>query len=278
MALAVHLQNIWPAPHDDRMLGSGMADVYTSTEELIASVLGPEDTITVGYNAASTYETSCLALEAFNNIGMLEGLIAAERAGSDVALVLCGNDPVLRAGRAALKMPVVGITESAMLVACTLGHRFGAITMDEASVPLVEYNLESYGLRSRAVSHRPVRSPAFYEDMSRWFRDPEYLADNVIPRFEAVANGLIADGAEVIVTACGGYAILPIVGYSRVTGTDVPIVDATLAGAHMARLLGSLRREFNVSTSKAGGYHNPLQDPGGDLLTQLLSGSRYPLV
>jgi Asp/Glu/hydantoin racemase len=148
--------------------------------------------------------------------------------------------------------------------------------MDESSIPMVEFNLDSYGLRSRAVSHRPVRSPAFYEDMSRWFRDEHYLRSAVLPRFDAVALELINDGAEVIVTACGGYAILPIAGHTCVPGTSVPIVDATVAGAHMARLLGSLRKDFGISTSKVGGYQNPLNGPGGELLEQLLSGSPYP--
>lgn len=277
MTLSVHAQNIWPDPRDDKMIGPGMADLYARTVELIESVLGPDATLTVGHNPQSTYSTSCVALEAFNNVGMLQGLIEAERNGCDVGLVLCGNDPALRPARAALNIPVVGITESAMLLACTLGRRFGVITMDQASVPLVEFNLDSYGLAGRAVRNRPVRSPDFYEDMSRWFRDEDYLHSVVLPRFDAVATELIDDGAEVIVTACGGYAILPIAGHSHVSGTEVPIVDATLAGAHMARTLGSLSRNFGISTSKAASYRNPLAGPGGDLLAELLAGSNYPI-
>lgn len=276
MALSVYAQNIWPAPESDLMVGSGMADLYTRTELLIRSVLGPDTTLTVGYNAESTYTTSCLAMEAFNNVGMLNGLLDAERQGCDVALVLCGNDPVLRSGRSALRIPVIGITESAMLLACMLGRKFGVITMDDASVPIVEHNLESYGLSSRAIGARPVRSGGFHEDMSRWFRDDEYLHNNVIPRFDAVAQGLIADGAETIVAACGGYAILPIVGHAHVSGTAVPILDATLAGTHMARVSGSLNRDFGIATSKVGGYQNPLHAPGGDALLPLLAGTRYP--
>lgn len=66
---------------------------------------------------------------------------------------------------------------------------------------------------------------------------------------------------------------MPMIGHTQVPGTSVPIVDATLAGAQMARLLGTPRRDFGVATSKAGAYRNPLGDPGGNLLAQLLSGS-----
>lgn len=277
MALSVYAQNIWPDPQSDLMIGARMADLYARTELLIRSVLGSDAILTVGYNAESTYATSSPALEAFNNVGMLEGMVHAERRGCDVALVLCGNDPVLRSGRSALRIPVIGITESAMLLACTLGRKFGVITMDDASVPVVEHNLDSYGLRARAIDHRPVRSGGFHEDMSRWFRDDDYLQGNVIPQFDQVAEELIGDGAEVIVTACGGYAILPVVGHSHVSGTAVPILDATLAGAHMARTLGGLSRGYAISTSKVGSYRNPLEGPGGAELASLLAASPYPV-
>lgn len=248
--LRVHVQNIWPEPDQDRLIGPSMRLLYERTTDLIRGVLGEGVEVRSGFNPHSTYFTSCASFEAFNVPGLLAGLMTAEADGADVAIIACGNDPALAAARTALTIPVVGLTESAMLLACTLGRRFGVVTLDDASVPLVEANLERHGLEHRAVRRAPVRSAGFYEDISRWFRDPDHVASTVVPRFDAVARELITDGAEVIVTACGAYATLPIHRHTHVADTDVPILDATLAAAHVAGVLGRLRRDFGLSTSK----------------------------
>lgn len=274
MPLKIHVQKIWPAPDKDTFLGPSMQVIYDAQIALMRSILGPEAEIRVQYNDSSAYCTNCFSMEAYNVVGMLEGLASAEAAGCDVALIACGNDPALQAARDALAIPVVSLTESAMLVACTLGRRFGVITMDTPSVVLVERCLESYRLDDRAIRHRPVRSPGFYEETTRWFSEPRYLRSTVIPRFEEVARGMIEDGAEVIVAACGNYAAFPIHGYSRIGDTDVPVVEGFVAATHMAAMLGSMRRTFGVSTSKQRSYKGPPAEYVARLLAPFRSNAR----
>ena len=76
------------------------------------------------------------------------------------------------------------------------------------------------------------------------------MRESVIPKFEKAAQGLIDDGADVIVAACGNFAAFPLHGYTKIGGTDVPIVDAVLAGTYMAKLTGEMHRAFGISTSK----------------------------
>lgn len=256
MALRVYVQNIWPRPENDHLIGDGMAAIYEGSEQLIRSALGDNVEVHNGFNERSTYLTSCGSFEAVNNVGILSGLMAAEAQGFDAAIISCGNDPTLRAARTALKIPVVSLTESAMLLACILGRKFGVITMDDASVPLVEENLAFHGLEDRAVRNRPVRSGGFYEDMTRWFCDRDYLFGHVIPNFEIVAQGLIEDGAEVIVTACGGYACLPLNNYNKISNSDAPVLDATLSAAYLAGVMGDLHRKFGIATSKQRSFRN----------------------
>lgn len=274
MPLKIHVQNIWPSPDQDTFLGPSMAVIYDAQIALMRSILGPEAEIRVQYNDRSAYCTNCFSMEAYNVVGMLEGLASAEAAGCDVALIACGNDPALQAARDALAIPVVSLTESAMLVACTLGRRFGVITMDDASVVLVERCLESYRLEDRAIRHKPVRSPGFYEETTRWFADPRYLRSNVIPRFEEVARGMIDDGAEVIVTACGNYSAFSTHGYSRISGTDVPMVEGLVAGTHMAATLGAMRHAFGVSTSKQRSYKGIAPELAARMLAPFRSTAR----
>jgi len=260
VGLKVHIQNIWPSPDQDKMIGPSTADIYDAQLRMFRDILGPEAVLQVRYNARSSYFTSCFSMDAYNTVGMLDGLAEAGPTGCDVAIVACGNDPAIDQARDMLTIPVVGLTQSGMLVAMQLGKRFGVITMDDASVAVVERNLRAYAMEDRAVRNKPVRSPGFYEAGANWFTDPQYLRNHVIPRFENVARGLIEDGADVIVTACGNYAAFSIHGYAQVTGTAVPIVESTAAGIEMARLLGDLYRRYGLKTSKHGAYAG--LDPG----------------
>jgi Asp/Glu/hydantoin racemase len=158
------------------------------------------------------------------------GLRQADADGFGVAFITCGNDPAVQAARDLLTTPVVSATESAMLLACTLGLKFGCVTFDEESTVLVERNIRAFGLEDRALRHKPARSAGFYEACDTWFTDPDYLRNSVIPKFEEAARSLIADGADVIVGACGNFAALPYHGYTKVTGTEVPVLDAVMSG------------------------------------------------
>ncbi len=256
MGLKVHMQNIWPDPTIDTLVGPGMVAVYSSQEAIFRSVLGPEAHIQQGFTNRSTYYCSTLYLQQYNNIGLLEELARAQEDNCDVAVIICGNDPGLMAAREAFTMPVIGITESAMLIACMLGRRFAAVCADQESQRLVEQILCTSGLESRAIRHSPVRVAPFMEDFSRWFTDEAYLRSEVIPQFEAVSRDAITDGAEIIITACGSFSAFTKYGYNRISDSEVPVLEAVLAGAQMAGLAGSLNKHFGVTTSKQSTFRS----------------------
>lgn len=264
--LKVLVQHIWPDPAEDKLIGEGMRSVYQAQEELMRRIIGADTEIVQSFNSLSAYYTSCASMEAYNNVGMLEGLRRADAEGFDVAFITCGNDPAVEAARDLLETPVVSSTESAMLIACTLGRRFGCVTFDDDSTVLVERNIRAFGLEDRAVRHRPARSAGFYEGCQRWFEHPDYLREAVIPKFEAAALELIADGADVIIGACGNFAALPYHGYVEVTGTRVPVLDAVASGAHMAGMIGRLNRVQGIRTSKQRGYKGVPRDIAAQVL------------
>lgn len=250
MGIKVHVQFISPEGKNDKMFGPAKSAVHNGVLQVVRDAVGAESMVVPGYNDRSAYHMSRAFMETYNNVGMMEALFKAQEQGADVALIACGNDPVLYPAREALDIPVVGITESAMLLACTLGKRFAVIGIEEGCASLVERNLETYGLAGRAIRRDPVRTADLAENTIPWFEQPELVRRHVIPRFEEVAKEAIADGAEIIVTSCGALAALTLNGYSKVSGTEVPVVEAVLAGSHMARTLGSLRKQLGLSTSK----------------------------
>ena len=73
-------------------------------------------------------------------------------------------------------------------------------------------------------------------------------------------------GADVIIVACGNFAALHYHGYAKVTGTQVPVLDAVASGAQMAALVGRQRRALGISTSKQRGFKGVPRDIAGQVL------------
>lgn len=250
VSIAIHLQFISPEGSHDRVFGAAKSVVHDGVAQVVRDAAGAEAELSVGYNNRSSYITTRQFMTAYNNIGLLEGLFAAQDAGADVALIGCGNDPALLMAREALDIPVLGITESAMLLACSLGKRFAAVGIERDCADIVEANLEVYGLADKAIRRNPARTADLEESLIPWFESPELVRTHVIPRFEDAARGAIEDGAEVIVTSCAGLAVLTRAGYHKVGATAVPVIEGVLAGAHLARVFGTLRKLHGISTSK----------------------------
>jgi len=224
--------------------------------ELFKRIARPDTTVEMRYPKRSTYFTSHSYLELLNNAEVVKGIIEGEKEGFDVAVIGCGNDPGLHEAREAVSIPVVGITESAMHLACLLGARFATIGTDRKSIPLVERNIKLYGLEGRAIA-RPARACEDYNtEIPRWFASVDYTRQYVVPAFERVAKQCIDDGAEVIVTACGAFAALTLAGYNKVTGTEVPVIENVAVGIKMAELLSDIRKTLGISTSKQLTYQS----------------------
>ena len=237
-------------------------------------MLNADTEVTVAFVDRSTYLTSHAHLELFNNTEILRGIIRAESEGYDVAFVRCGNDPAIREGREAVRIPVVGMTEAAMHYACQLGSQFAVIGVDEKSGPIVERNIRLFGLEDKAIAVRPVRCPVgpdwepLLHDSIPWFQSTDLVLEKVVPEFEKVARRCIDDGAEVIVTGCALYASFTLAGYNMIGGTQVPVVESTAVGIKTAEMMGGLYRSLGISTSKHMTYHNYVTP---ELRSQLLA-------
>lgn len=255
MPTRIWVQEIW-TQEVPFMPNDGYGAIVRGMSRLYKHVLHPDTVFHQHYVPRSTYHTSSIYLKLLNDAEIVRGIIQGEQEGYDVAMVSCGNDPAIPEAREAVGIPVVGITEAAMHIACQLGSRFALITVDPKCIPILERNIKLYGLEDRAIARKPARVPedpkwqeVVYQ-MPRWFDSMEYTRENVIPSFEKVAKECIADGAEVIVTACGGFGCLTLAGYNKVTGTEVPVVEIQAAGIKTAEMLGDLKRLLGLSTSK----------------------------
>lgn len=110
-------------------------------------------------------------------------------------VVACFSDPGLAALREQSKRPVLGIAESAVLTAMTLGQRFGIISILSRSVPRHMRYLGAMGVMDRLAGDLPLElGVAELADKDRTFA-----------RLKAVGAALRDDkGADVLILGCAG--------------------------------------------------------------------------
>lgn len=248
-------QDVWTK--DVPTLGDTGPMYEIINERVFKRVAREDSVIEIRRLKRSSYMVMSPYLSLLNTIEVINGIIQAEKEGFDVGIIGCGTDPGLYEARGAVSIPVVGPGEAAMYLACLLGSKFAVVTIIERFVPFVERSIRLYGLESRTIDRRPVRSCEVGFEFPKWFSTPNYINENVIPPFERVSKECIGEGAEVIVTGCVGLGPpLTMVGYNKVAGTEVPVIDCASAAIKIAELLSDIRKTLGISTSKSLTYQS----------------------
>ncbi|SFP63334.1 aspartate/glutamate racemase family protein [Tranquillimonas alkanivorans] len=117
--------------------------------------------------------------------------------GASAFVIACFSDPGLAAMRERSARPVLGIAESAVLHAMTLGQRFGILSIKRASVARHVRYLGAMGVLDRLAADLPI-------DMG-----VAELADagRTLDRLAEVGATLRdVHGADVLITGCAGMA------------------------------------------------------------------------
>jgi allantoin racemase len=153
--------------------------------------------------------------------------VQAEKDGFDAVVLYCLSDPALAACREAVKIPVLGGGQVAMLVACSLGYRFSILITSARRTSEKEEFVRSSGIDpSRLASVRSVDIPL--EDVRR------DIPAAVRCLATAGSQCVEEDGAQVLVLGCLSFA-----GMAAQVSTQVgvPVVDPAFAVINMAELL-----------------------------------------
>ncbi|MFC9664027.1 aspartate/glutamate racemase family protein [Nocardia sp. NPDC127606] len=201
------------------------------------------------------YNRALLAVE------ILERVKQAELDGFDAAFPgVCYGEFFLQDARQAVKIPVVGPAESAMVMAQLIGANFAVVTMATEDVHIqgpvyghnvVEQNLRLLGWENRAIKNRPVR-PFLPPLASLLIEAYKGKPDRLIEEFEKHALACVRDGADVVICGCMPYGTaLSKVGYNEVANTGVPVVTPLPAMIKLAESLVDLRRSVGIAKSEA---------------------------
>lgn len=168
-------------------------------------------------------------------------LVRACSDGFDAVVIACFEDPGLYGAREVLAMPVFGIAESAMLIACTLGHSFSIITTPARYRPITTDLVRQYGLERRCASVRTVELPDLSPDEDR--------ATAAILTIEA-RRALEEDGAEVLIIGCSKLSRFD----KELEGAlGVPVLDGVACAIKLAEACVG----YGLRTSKRLGFSPP---------------------
>jgi allantoin racemase len=174
-------------------------------------------------------------------VAMLE--VVRERAASfDGVVVACYGDPGLYAAREVSPVPVVGIAEASMLVACTLAHRFSIVTVLPRVKPLLENTVRLHGMEGRCASIRTTPLSVLACE-----RDPAAAGREIV---KAARLAIDEDGAEAICLGCAGMGPLDKKVEAQV---GVPVLDGVACAVKLVEGLV----DYGLATSRAAAFREP---------------------
>lgn len=137
-------------------------------------------------------------------------------------VIACFSDPGLYSLREITRKSVLGIAESGMLTAMTLGQRIGVISILPVSIPRHQRYFAAMGITSRVAADKAVNLGVL--DLAD--------AERTLHRMVAVGQKLRDDhGADVLVMGCAGMSRFRAPLEAKV---NVPVVEPTLAAIVMA--------------------------------------------
>jgi Asp/Glu/hydantoin racemase len=152
----------------------------------------------------------------------LLGLIGELERRADAYVIACFSDPGVHAAREATRKPVLGIMESGILTALTLGQRFGMISILPGSVPRHLRAVGAMGLADRCAGDLPIGlGVAELTDAKR-----------TLSRMIEVGRVLREEhGANSLVMGCAGMAQYR---DELENALGIPVVEPTQAATAMA--------------------------------------------
>jgi allantoin racemase len=151
---------------------------------------------------------------------VLKNVHRAVREGFDAFLIGNIADPGLQEAREIADIPVLGLCESALHVACMMGARFSLVTINEKFTPRIVENVWRYRLQDRLAAVNRMQVDRL-TDLGAGF-EPGPARDAIVAQFERAAKANAEAGAEVVIAAGGVMmALLAHAGIHEAAGMPI---------------------------------------------------------
>ncbi len=138
-------------------------------------------------------------LQLLNTRQVCEAALAAQANGYDAFALGCFFDPGLTEARSLVDIPVVSLTETCMLTACSLGRKFAVIALTDFQKMLSEDLALKYGLTQRLAGVVAMSPAVRLFDLEQG----DAVAESIKQRFVTACHAALDLGAEVIIPGDG---------------------------------------------------------------------------
>lgn len=191
------------------------------------------------------------ALRLLGEVQVCEAALAAQQAGYDAMAIGCFFDPALHQARGLVDIPVVSLTESCMLTACSLGRRFGVISLTPFQKMLTEDLAHAYRLEGRLAGVVAMTPAVALFDLER----PE-AAEGIRQRFVAACEEAVSLGAEVVIVGDGVLNEF-LVRHQLLRAAGAVVLDSLGVLFHHAEFLAHARAAGTLDVSRRQLYAPP---------------------
>ncbi len=177
-------------------------------------------------------------------------LAARHASEHDAVIVAAFGDPGLAAMREVLDIPVLGLTESALMSACMLGQRFSIIAISRRISAWYRETVQANGLLDRLASIRTLDQ--------RVQNIGSIQNDHADELKSLCMQAIEQDGADVLIIAGA-----PLAGLARLISTEIPVplVDGVSSAVRHAESLVAL----GANAPKLGSFAPPPVKPNKGL-------------
>ncbi len=206
------------------------------------------------FNTTTPPATTTHALTEFRIArNFIRNAVEAERQKYDAIAITHFQDAGLAEVKSVVDIPVLGLGETTLFHACTLGRKLGLVTINPAFIPWHEDQVMRYGLTSRVVGVRAVDAE-ITDFMAAFSHQNAY--ESLKDKWDRECRVLLDAGADVIVPAGG----LPMMLYAAQPGANLdgaPIVNGITLIAKMAEMAIKLRKISGTGVSRRSNFARP---------------------
>lgn len=224
-------------------------------QRLIAGSAAPGTTIDIfGLSPHRAVADQYRYLEFQDTAEVLENGLRAEREGYDAFIIGNFFQPGMHELRELLNIPVLGLAESAVQMACLMGPTFSLVNVNPKFNRRIVDGIRLQGLEGRMVSVEmmTVERPGVFDIA---LSDATVQAQ-IVEQFIATSRLALDKGAEVLIPAGGSLmAVLIDAGLTNVDGA--PVLNGITALVKTGEMAVQMRALTGVFTSKRMAYAPP---------------------
>lgn len=232
-------------------------------EPFLRRIVAPE--FEIQFNTVTPPATTTHAITELRMArAFVRNAVRAEREGFDVVAITHFQDAGLAEAKSAVDIPVLGLGETTLMHACTLGRKLGLVTINPVFIPWHEDQVMRYGLQQRVVGVRAVNAKVS-DFMDAFERADAY--ELLRERFEREVHILLDAGADVIVPAGG----LPMLLFGSDVGAQIggaPILNGLAVIAKAAETAVKLKELTGIAVSRRSNFAKPPEKALSEFLEQ----------